>query len=199
MTPRRTGRRPGDPEVTKRSILAAAREVFSELGFDRATMREIASRADVDPALIHHHFGTKQDLFAAAHEFPFNPAQSLHQVETLPREERAEAIARLYLNILGAPGSPVLSLLRAAATNEAAAAMLREFITSILLDNAPRLIDFPDARLRIAMLGSHIMGLVLARSVIELPDVADADSEVLVGILVPMIERYLFVPDLTAR
>jgi len=193
------GRRPGDPEVTKREILAAAREVFSEVGFDRATMREIASRARVDPALIHHHFGTKHDLFIAAHEFTFNPMQLIHGVTALPPEQRAEAIARVYLTVLGAPGSPVLSLLRAAATNDAAAAMLREFITSILLDIAPELIEFPDARLRLAMLGSHAIGLVLARSVLELPEVADTDVEELIPKLVPMIERYLFAPDLTAR
>lgn len=193
------GRRPGDPEVTKREILRAAREVFGETGFDRATMREIAARAQVDPALIHHHFGSKQDLFVAAHEFPFNPMQLIQGVMALPPEQRAEAIARLYLTVLGAPGSPILSLLRAAATNEAAAVMLREFLTSILLDNASQLIDFPDARLRLAMLGSHAIGLVLARSVLELPEVADADAEDLVSKLVPMIERYLYAPDLTAR
>jgi AcrR family transcriptional regulator len=193
------GRRPGDPEVTKGEILRGAREVFGEVGFDRATIREIAARARVDPALVHHHFGTKQDLFAAAHEFPFNPVQLIEGVMTLPPEARAEAIARMYLTVLGAPGSPVLSLLRAAATNDAAAAMLREFLASILLNNASRLIDYPDARLRIAMLGSHAIGLVLARSVLELPDLADAEAEDLIPKLVPMIERYLFAPDLTAR
>jgi AcrR family transcriptional regulator len=193
------GRRPGDPEVTKREILRAAREVFGEMGFDRATMREIGARARVDPALIHHHFGSKQDLFAAAHELPFNPVQLVEGVLALPPEQRAEAIARLYLTVLGAPGSPTLSLIRAAATNEEAAAMLREFIISVLLDNAPRLIDFPDARLRLAMLASHAIGLVLARSILGLPDLVDADDEELIRKLVPVIDRYLFAPHLTAR
>jgi AcrR family transcriptional regulator len=193
------GRRPGDPEITKKSILDAARDVFGELGYDRATMREIAAIAGVDPALIHHHFGTKQELFAAAHELPINPSKLLREIAGLPREGRAEAIARLYLTVLGAPGSPALSLIRAAATNDGAAAMLREFLVSILLDNAPRLIEFPDARLRIAMMGSHMIGLVLARSILGLPEVSDADVEDLVPILVPMVERYLYAPDLTAR
>jgi AcrR family transcriptional regulator len=198
MTPRRTGRRPGDPEVTRRAILGAARALFGELGYDRATMREIASRADVDPALIHHHFGTKQDLFAAAHELPFNPGRLIRDVASLPDDQRAEAIVRLYLTVLGAPGSPALSLLRAAATNEAAAAMLREFLVSVLLENAHRVINFPDARLRIALLGSHMIGLVLARSVLGLPEVGDIEAEALIPKLVPMVERYLFAPDLTS-
>jgi AcrR family transcriptional regulator len=199
MSKRKAGRRPGDPEVTKRAILDASRSVFGEVGFDRATIREIASRAGVDPALVHHHFGTKQELFGAAHEFPFNPVQMIRQIADLPEDQRGEAIARLYLTVLGAPGSPALSLIRTATTNEQAAAIMREFLTSVLLDNAPRLIAFPDARLRIAMLGSHLIGLVFARSILELPVLADAEVEELIPRVVPLINRYLYEEDLTAR
>lgn len=193
------GRRPGDPEVTKRAILSAARDAFGESGYERATIREIAGRAEVDPALVHHHFGTKQELFAAAHELPFSPAHLFRQAAALPREQRAEAIVRVYLTVLGVPGSPVLSLVRAAATNDAAATMMREFITSILLENAPKLIEFPDARLRIGLLGSHLIGVVMARSILGLPVLADVGVEELIPKLVPMVERYLFAEDLTAR
>jgi AcrR family transcriptional regulator len=199
MSKRRPGRRPGDPEVTKQAILDASRDVFGELGFDRATIREIAGRAGVDPALIHHHFGSKQELFGAAHEFSFNPVQLIRQIADLPEDDRAEAIARLYLSVLGAPGSPALSLIRTAATNEQAAAILREFLTSVLLDNASRLIAFPDARLRVAMIGSHMIGLVIARSILELPELAEIDVEELVPRVVPLINRYLQTEDLTAR
>lgn len=199
MSKRKAGRRPGDPEVTKRAILDASRSVFGEVGFDRATIREIASRAGVDPALVHHHFGTKQELFGAAHEFPFNPVQMIRQIADLPEGQRGEAIARLYLTVLGAPGSPALSLIRTATTNEQAAAIMREFLTSVLLDNAPRLIAFPDARLRIAMLGSHLIGLVFARSILELPVLADAEVEELIPRVVPLINRYLYEEDLTSR
>ncbi|NIR34980.1 MAG: helix-turn-helix transcriptional regulator, partial [Actinobacteria bacterium] len=70
---RKPGRRPGDPGVTRAAILDAARAVFGELGFERATIRRIAASADVDPGLVLHYFGTKQGLFAAAHELPFDP------------------------------------------------------------------------------------------------------------------------------
>jgi AcrR family transcriptional regulator len=193
------GRRPGDPEVTKRAILSAARDAFGESGYDRATIREIAFRAAVDPALVHHHFGTKEELFAAAHELPFSPANLFRQIAELPREQRAEAVVRVYLTVLGAPGSPVLSLVRAAATNDAAAKMMREFIVSILLETAPRLIEFPDARLRIGLIGSHLIGVVMARSILGLPVLADVDVDDLIPNLVPMVERYLYARDLTKR
>ena len=191
---RKQGRRPGDPAVTKQAILQAARQVFGEAGFDRATMRSIASRADVDPALIHHHFGTKQGLFAAAHELPINPAVLVSQVAETPRDQLPETLVRVYLGALMTPGSPALSLLKAATTNESAARMLREYIQSILLDNAKRLTDQPDPRLRVALLGSHMIGIVFARLVVGIPEVTRLEIDDLVSILVPVVERYLFEP-----
>lgn len=190
---RRPGRRPGDPEVTKRAILEAARKTFGEAGFEGATIRGIATSAGVDPALVHHHFGTKQDLFAKAHELPANPADMIAQVTNSPPDEIAGVLARLYLGVLTAPGSPAISLIRAAATNEAAARMLREYIGSVLLDNAHLLTDLPDARLRVALLGAQMVGLAFGRSVIGIAEL-QADIDDLVPILTPVVRRYLFEP-----
>jgi len=87
-----------------------------------------------------------------------------------------------------------LSLIKGAATNDAAARMLREFIESVLLDNAHRLTDQPQPRLRVAMLGSHMIGILMARHVVQLEEFADLDIEDLVPILVPVVERYLHEP-----
>jgi len=194
MTERKPGRRPGDPEVTKQSILDAALEVFGEKGFDRATIRSIASRADVDPALIHHHFGSKQGLFAAVHQIPVNPTVVIAHVATLQQAERAEALIRAYLGILFSERSTALSLIKGATSNEAAARMLGEFIESVLLDNAHRLTDRPQARLRVAMLGSHMIGILFARHVVGLEEFTRLDIDDLVPILVPVVERYLHEP-----
>lgn len=195
---RKPGRRPGDPEITKRAILEAARSVFAEAGFERATIRAIAARAEVDPALIHHHFGTKQDLFAAAHQFPANPAELIAAATELLPEQRAEWMVRSYLSVLAGADSPAVSLIRAAATNESAARMMREFVRSLLVDNADKLSPYPDAPLRVTLLASHLVGLVFARVILELPEVGEIDIEELVPILVPMAERYLHAPDLHA-
>ena len=73
MVKRRPGRRPGTAD-TRGQILAAARETFSEKGFDKATIRGIARQAGVDPALVHHYFTSKEGMFVAAMELPINPA-----------------------------------------------------------------------------------------------------------------------------
>jgi AcrR family transcriptional regulator len=195
---RKPGRRPGDPAVTKQAILEAARDVFGESGFERATIRAIAARADVDPALVHHHFGSKHSLFVAAHQLPVDPAQMIAGLAAVPREELGAQIVRLYLTTFGTPGSPALSLVRAAATNDQAARMLREFIAEALLQHASSLVPYPDARLRVVLLASHLIGVVFARAVVGLPEVADRDIDELVDLLSPTVDRYLNAPDLTA-
>ncbi|HEX4751970.1 MAG TPA: TetR family transcriptional regulator [Solirubrobacterales bacterium] len=59
-------RRPHDAEASRRALLDAARAVFDEVGYDRATTREIGERAGVDPALIARYFDSKEGLFIAA-------------------------------------------------------------------------------------------------------------------------------------
>jgi len=59
-------RRPHNAAASRAALLAAAREVFRELGYERATTREIGERAGVDPALIARYFGSKENLFIAS-------------------------------------------------------------------------------------------------------------------------------------
>jgi AcrR family transcriptional regulator len=190
-TARRPGRRPGDPEQTRRAILDAARRTFTDVGYERATIRSIAAVADVDPALVIHHFDNKQRLFAAAHELPANPGEVIRRIAAMPLEARGEAITRMFLDVLAAPGSPAFSLLRAAATNEDAAAMLREFIADALLANASLVVDGDDAAFRLALVSSHLIGLVVNRTIIGVPALADRAVDDLVAAVAPSIQRYL--------
>jgi AcrR family transcriptional regulator len=197
VSPRKPGRRPGDPDVTRRTILKAAREVFLETGFERATIRRIAAGADVDPGLVHHHFGTKASLFAAAHELPFDPDGLIEAVTDGPADELGERLARFYVEVVGAAGSPAVSLIRSAATNETAARMLREFIEDVLLAHAGRLAPGPNARLRVALAGSHMIGLVFARGLIGVGELRDTDDERLIAAVAPVLQHYLTAAKLS--
>ncbi|MGO9658515.1 MAG: helix-turn-helix domain-containing protein, partial [Acidimicrobiales bacterium] len=70
----RTGRRPGRPG-TRQAVLDGARRLFAERGYDGASVRDIAVAAGVDPALVHHYFGTKQELFLSVLGAPVDPAE----------------------------------------------------------------------------------------------------------------------------
>lgn len=196
MTAKHTGRRPGDPEVTRAAILEAARARFAAVGFERATIRSIGAEAAVDPALVHHHFGSKQSLFAAAHELPIDPTEMITAVASLPLEKRGEAIARAYLGIFAFGTSPALSLVRAAATNEAAARMLREFIGRVFLSHATDLTPHDRPRLRLALVGSHMIGIAFGRTIVGVRDLATVEVETLVAALAPTFQRYLAEPSL---
>jgi AcrR family transcriptional regulator len=189
---RRTGRRPGDPGTRDR-ILAAARASFAEHGYDRTTIRGVAGRAGVDPALVHYFFGAKDRLFGAAMELPLSPADLIAGVLAGDRAGMGERLARTVLRTWDDPdsGPPLIALVRGAASHERSATLLREFIAREILDRISTAVQPPERELRAALIGVQVIGLAMARYVIKVPAVADADPEALVRWLGPTLQRYL--------
>jgi AcrR family transcriptional regulator len=192
--PRRgPGRRPGGGD-TRGEILAAARQQFATLGYDGATIRGIARAAGVDPALVHHYFGGKEQVFVAALELPFDPTVVLPRLVSGDPAALGERFTRFFLSIWSNPGTraPFLALLRSATTSEAAAAMLRSFVARVLLARiAAGLDDVPDRELRITLSASHLLGVALLRYVIKVEPLASATDDEVVAIVAPTIQRYL--------
>ncbi|AQZ68057.1 TetR family transcriptional regulator [[Actinomadura] parvosata subsp. kistnae] len=186
---RRPGRRPGAAD-TRGEILTAARRVFSEKGFDKATVRGIAREAQVDPALVHHYFETKEGMFAAAMELPINPQQILPVLLEGPREEVGERLVRLLLRLTAEEKTraPMLALLRSAVSNEQAVGMIREFFTSALIFQVADRLGVPHLRIEAAF--AQMLGVVMARYVLKLEPLASASHDELVEILAPTIQRY---------
>ena len=189
----RTGRRPGN-SGTREAILDAARRAFAEHGYQQATIREVAGLAGVDPALVHHYFGTKQDLFVAAVEFPVNPFEAfVALVSEEGLETLGERLLGLFLSVWDQTEqhSPMLALIRSAVSEERAAAMLREFITEEILGRIARELGTPDARLRTNLVASQLVGLVMARYVIRIEPLASTPAPVLVAAIGPNLQRYI--------
>lgn len=187
---RPVGRRPGNPQDTRNDILAAARRLFAENGYERATIRGIAADAGVDPGLVIHHFTNKTALFAAAHALPFDPSTMLDHVAELPIEERGREVASIYLTMTDQPDSAAVSLLRGAATNDNAAEMLNEFITSVFLAHADTLMPGVDGQQRLALVGAHMMGVAVARNIVRIGPLVDASVDELVELVGPAIQHY---------
>ncbi len=130
---RRGGGRPAHragERSTRDEILAAARNCFGERGYDRATIRDIAARATVDPALVLHYFGSKEQLFAAALEIPLDPSAIITRVMAHDRGEMGTSLVRAFLEAWEPEEtrSPLLAMMRSAMTNETAMALVREFL-----------------------------------------------------------------------
>jgi AcrR family transcriptional regulator len=188
----RTGRRPGN-SGTREAILDAARRAFAERGYQQATIREVAGMAGVDPALVHHYFGTKQNLFVAAVEIPVNPIEAFVSLVGEDPETLGERLLTLFLSVWDRADnrSPVLALIRSAVSEERAAAMLREFITEEILGRIARQLGTPDATLRTSLVASQLVGLIMSRYVLRVEPLASARAEVLVAAVGPTLQRYL--------
>ncbi|MEU7675662.1 TetR family transcriptional regulator [Micromonospora taraxaci] len=193
---RRTGRRPGNPD-TREAILDAARTTFAERGFDSASIRAIAGTAGVDPALVHHYFGSKDQLFLTAMNFPVNPAQLVPTVLAGDRDGAGERLVRTFLGVWDSPaGSAAQALLRSAVSNEWTARLLREFVTTQVLRRVLEQLDVDPAQLplRASLVATQMIGLAMMRYVVRLEPVASAAPETLVAAIGPTIQRYLTGP-----
>jgi AcrR family transcriptional regulator len=197
--PARTGRRAGD-SGTREAILAAARTQFGQHGYDGATIRGIAGAAEVDPALVHHFYGTKERLFAAAMRIPVVPSEVIAAAIAEAGRHRGESqgaqLIRAALAVWESEElrSAFIGLLRSALTSEQAAAMLREFIADAILRPVASLAGGGDPQatpFRAALIGSQMVGLALTRYVLRFEPVAAASADELAAAVGPAIDRYL--------
>jgi len=192
---RRAGRQPVDAD-NRAAILAAATARFAELGFRDTTMRAVASDAGVDSALVHYFFGTKEQLFIQAMELPIEPSAFLATVLGPGTPGLGERIVGGLLSILdeAGPTNPMLALIRSAATHASAARMLREFLTSSVTSRVAAALDVDRPELRAALCASQVIGMIVAREVIELPPLPTTDRAVLVAAYGPALQHYLEDP-----
>jgi len=195
--PRRRGRPSrtagaAGPDARTR-ILEAARAEFAARGYDKTSIRGVARAADVDAALVHHYFGTKDEVFAAAVEVSFEPALDLPAILDGPSEDLGERLARYFIGVWENPVSraPLLAILRSAFTHEAAATVLRGFVLRRLLERIAAELDVPDPAFRAELAASHMIGVAVMRYVIRAEPLATADPEKIVEMVAPTLQRYL--------
>jgi len=189
---RRGGRRPG-PSGTREAILAAATRRFAELGYDRASLRSIAADAGVDQKLIAHFFGSKQRLFVAAVGLPINPAELVPTVLAGGPEGLRARVADVLTALLEQPDvhRRFTGVVRAAASEPEVARMMREFLGREVFAPLAESLGGDNPRLRANLVGSQIVGLVMARFVVGLEPLASTPAREVAAAVAPTIERYL--------
>ncbi|MFG3158029.1 TetR family transcriptional regulator [Streptomyces sp. NPDC048219] len=195
---RRRGRPPRTESAgTRDRILAVAREEFSERGYEKTSVRGIAKAAGVDSALVHHYFGTKEQVFEAAIEVAFAPA--LDAPEALgdgPLDGVGERLTRFILGLWENPGTraPLLAIIRSAVNNDTAAAVFRRLVAAQLLRRIAERLDLPDAELRAELAAAQLVGCAMLRYVIKVEPLASADPERIVARLAPVVQNHLTGP-----
>jgi AcrR family transcriptional regulator len=192
---RRTGRRPG-ASGSRAAILAAAQRLFAEHGYSGTSLRAIGAEAGVDAALIVHFFGSKAELLTEAVRWPFDPAERIPELLARGRHHVGEELARLFVTTWDRAGDrdAIMTLLRAATTEPAAAELMATFVRDGLfapLTAALGIRDEAQAGVRGSLAASQLVGLGIARYVLRLAPLAAMSADEVVAWLAPTLQRYL--------
>lgn len=190
--PLRRGRRPG-PNSTRQAVLDAARARFASDGFAATTIRVVAGDAGVDVSQVMQFFGSKDELFAAVMAIPGSAIQRFNTVFEGADDHLGERVVRAFLKAWeGVPeeSEPLMAMLRGAMVNEQARHQLRDFIQARLLAGTRRHTG-ADARLRVGLAASLLVGMVTSRKIIGVPVLVEAELDELVAIVAPAIQLVL--------
>lgn len=172
---------------TRAAILAAARERFAADGYAKATIRAIAAQAGIDPSMVMRYYGSKEKLLAAAADFALHlPDPTDH-----PVAEWGDLLAH-HLVRRWERDDTLVALLRVAATQPAAAERMRTIFASQVVPLVARIEPDPAAAVvRAGMLATQMLGLALARYVLELPPVAAMTADEVAAWVAPVLQHYL--------
>jgi AcrR family transcriptional regulator len=175
---------------TKAAILEAAQQMFATQGYERATIREIAARAAIDPAMVIRYFGSKEGLFARATAFDLN----LPDLAGVAKPEIGTTLVAHFLEVWegSLSNGGLISLLRAAASNEDAANAVRAIFGGQVVPMLARVVPPAELPVRAGLVATQIMGLAITRYILKVPPVVAMDRPQIVRLLGPVMQRYVF-------
>jgi AcrR family transcriptional regulator len=188
------GRRPGSPD-TRAAILDAARSMFASGGFSATSVRAVAAKAGVDPALVHHYFGTKDDLFVAALQLPFDFREVLAPVIAQGPDGAAERLLPVFLAVWDDPElqTPLLALARSL-TDPSSKELMRDGFLKVVIGPLGQALGIDDPVRRMPLVASQMMGLIFMRYLLQVEPIASMPADELVEVFAPTIQRYLTGP-----
>jgi len=192
---KRRGRRPGG-EDTRAALITAAREVFAESGYDGATVRGIAQRAGVDPAMVNHWFGGKEGLFGeAVLRLPFNPKTIADELASGGIDDIGKRAVTRFLTVWDSAGGGVFAaLVRSVTAHEQAIHALRDLFLRHLFGRLAKKAGADDIELRATLCASQIIGLGMVRYVAQFEPLASADIPRVAAAIGPTLQRYITGP-----
>jgi AcrR family transcriptional regulator len=190
---RRPGRPAGNTSDTRERILTNARELFARNGIDKTSIRTIAAAAGVDSALVHHYFGTKQQLFAAAIRMPIDPAVVIARMRETPLADLGHTLPATLVALWDSEmGDALVATMRSMLAG-ADVSLIRTFIEDVITaEIAPR-VDSPpgSGRPRVQFVASQMLGVAIARYIVVVEPFASLPPEQIAAVIGPTLQRYL--------
>lgn len=193
--PQTTAERKGKAERTRERILAVAAALFAQRSMDQVSVRAIARTADVDPALVHHYFGTKEDLFSTVLEQTIRPDQIARTITADDPSEWGCAMVRAAEAVWTSPAGPALfaAVRRSLASHSE---VMNRFVTRALLPRIAAELDAPEPEreLRASLVSSQMAGLLITRHLLRLEPLASLPTDDVIRLVGPAVQRYLTGP-----
>ncbi|MCV7219895.1 TetR/AcrR family transcriptional regulator [Mycolicibacterium elephantis] len=195
MTTDAERKRPGRPRGTsdtRERILKCARDLFARNGVDKTSIRAVAAAAGVDPALVHHYYGTKQQLFAAAIEAPVNPMDVIRPLKETPVEELGHKLPSVLVPLWDSEaGQGFIATLRSLLAGSDVA-LIRSFLQEVITTELGPRVDNPpgSGRIRVQFVASQLVGIVVARYILELEPIRSLSPEQIADTIAPNLQRY---------
>ncbi|MEE2852265.1 MAG: TetR family transcriptional regulator [Actinomycetota bacterium] len=189
---RRRGRPAGNSDTRDR-ILEKARELFARNGIRNTSIRAVAAAAGVDSALVHHYFGTKQKLFAAAVHIPIDPMAVIGPLREVPIEELGYRIPSTLLSLWDSEvGAAFIATLRSILAGSESN-LFRTFIEDVIGVEVGSRVDNPpgSGTIRIQFVASQLVGVVMARYILQLEPFTSLAPEHIAQTVAPNLQRYL--------
>jgi AcrR family transcriptional regulator len=188
--PAPTRKRTRDPEGKRAAIIGAARAVFAEQGYAKATIREIARRAGVTHGLVMLHFAAKEQLFLASVPGPRDLAGSVAgDLAGLPAR-----VARVFVRRMESAdlADPFIALIRSAAADQDAAKALLRAMREESVAAYRTVLGGPDVAQRVDLVGAHLIGVTFSRYVLADGPLAAMSADELIDYLTASLHGILF-------
>lgn len=185
------GRRPG-PSQSREQIIQAARDLFAERGYTRTTVRAVAAAAEVQPGLLHHFFGSKEQLYREALDLTVDPWEVLTRLlDETPRDQFPEALVRQFVTTWRDPevGPRLRARARQAYGEADGTSMTRTHLDTVLVPRFASALRVPEANVAAAL--SHLIGLTLLDTLIGVNQLRGLDDDDLIALVEPSVSRYL--------
>lgn len=189
---RKPGRPPGTSDTRER-ILISARDLFARNGIDKTSIRAVAADAGVDPALVHHYYGTKQQLFAAAIHIPIDPMDVLKPLRETPVDLIGYALPSILLPLWDSDlGKGFIATIRSM-LGGSEVGLLRSFLQEVIAAEIGPRVDDPvgSGVIRVQFVASQLVGVVMARYILELDPFKSLPVQQIAETIAPNLQRYL--------
>ena len=201
-TRRRRPGRPAGSTDTRDRILTSARELFARNGIRGTSIRAVAAAAGVDSALVHHYFGTKEKLFAAAVHIPIDPMEVIGPLREVPVEDLGYTLPSMLLPLWDSEiGAAFIATLRSILAGSEVN-LFRSFIQDVIAVEVGTRVDDPPGSgiIRIQFVASQLVGVVMARYILQLEPFASLPADQIARTIAPNLQRYLTgdLPDVLA-